>query len=99
MASYLRDARSGRSGWPIFANIDWHVVVADPVCPRRGSNSLCKIVAHSGCDGVCFHPPGGAANRLRVFGGMSSRPGPFVLSFFILLPPPFRHAMDGVPLK
>ena len=62
--------------------IDRHVVVANPVGPWRGYRSLCKIVAHSRCNGRCFHSAGGASNRLRVFGGMFSGAGPFIFVFF-----------------
>ncbi len=82
MADYLCDARSGGPGYSISFDIDWHVVVANPVRPWRGCISLCKIVAYSGCDGLCFHGAGGASNRLRVFGGMSSGPSPFLFVFF-----------------
>jgi len=81
MAGYLRDARSGRSGWSIPVNIDWHVVVANPVRPWRRCSALCKVVAYPGCDGVFFHAAAGVSNRLRVFGGMSCGPSPFLFVF------------------
>jgi hypothetical protein len=90
------DTRSGRSGWSISVAIDWHVVVANPVRIWRGYRSLCKIVAYSDCNGHSFHSAGGASNRLRVFGGMSSCPSPFLFVFFHIFAAPVSLS-DGQP--
>ena len=79
MAGDHRDARSSHPGRPLCLDRDRHVVVADPVRPRRRCRALRKIIAYSGCDGLRFHAATGASDRLRVSGGMSGGPGAFLL--------------------